>query len=147
MEILSNFPERLRELMFDRGEIKSEALGEKIGVHGTNVRAWLNGTALISLENAVKLADFFCCSLDYLAGRSEKDDPVTPRPLPPFYDSLRRVMCERAITRYQVVHCAEIHDVYFTRWKRGAKPDLITVIKLADCLGVSIDYLIGRTEY
>ena len=39
MEYLSNFPERLRELMFDRGEMKSEELGAAIGVHGTNVRA------------------------------------------------------------------------------------------------------------
>ncbi len=147
MENLSNFPERLRELMFDRGDMKSEALGKAIGVHGTNVRAWLNGTSLISLEHAIQLADFFSCNLDYLAGRGERDETVVPRPLPPFYDSLRGVMAEKGVSRYQIVRDTEIHDVYFTRWKKGAKPDLITAVILADYLQVSLDRLIGRTDY
>ncbi len=66
---------------------------------------------------------------------------------PPFYDTLRKVMRERSVSRYYIVYNTDIHDVYFTRWKKGAKPALITVIKLADCLGVSVDYLIGRTDF
>ena len=147
MENLSIFPERLKELMFDRGEMRSEALGAAIGVHGTNVRAWLNGTSLITLENAVKLADLFSCSLDYLVGRKEQDEKVVPRELPPFYEHLRKVMEEKKVTRYQIVHNTEIYDVYFTKWKKGAKPDLVTVIVLADYLEVSLDWLVGRTDY
>ncbi len=147
MEYLSNFPERLRELMFDRGEMKSEELGAAIGVHGTNVRAWLNGTSLITLENAIKLANFFLCSLDYLSGRKEQDEEVLPRPLPPFYENLRKVMAEKQVTRYRIVRDTDIRDLYFTKWRKGAKPDLITVIKLADRLEVSLDYLVGRTDY
>ena len=147
MENLPNFPERLKELMFDHGEMRSEALGAAIGVHGTNIRAWMNGTSLITLENAVKLADFFSCSLDYLVGRKEHDEHVAPRQLPPFYEHLREVMKDKQITRYQIVHNTNIYDVYFTKWKKGAKPDLITVITLADYLQVSLDRLVGRTDY
>lgn len=147
MNILSNFSDRLKELMFDHENIKSEALGAAIGVHGTNVRAWINGKSLISLENAVKLANFFECRLDYLAGISERDERVVACRLPPFYQNLRKVMEEKNVTRYSLAKKPEMKDVYFTKWAHGAKPDLITVIKLADYLGVSLDYLVGRTEY
>lgn len=147
MSILSNFPDRLKELMFDHGDIKSEALGRAIGVHGTNVRAWINGKASITLSNAIKLADFFECSLDYLAGRSETDERVLPRELPSFYENLRKVMEEKNITRYRLAREPEMKDVYFTKWAHGAKPDLITAIKLADYLNVTLDYLVGRTDY
>lgn len=144
---LSNFPERLKELMFDHDNIKSELLGAAIGIHGTNVRAWMSGKSLISLENAIKLADFFECRLDYLAGISENDEKVILRALPDFYKNLRSVMEEKGITRYSLAKKPEIKDVYFTKWSHGAKPDLITVIKLAEYLEVSLDYLVGRADY
>ena len=147
MDILSNFPERLKELMFDHDEIKSEALGAAIGIHGTSVRAWMRGKSMITLPNAIILADFFECSLDYLAGERENDEKIPPRPLPPFYDNLRKIMAEKGITRYALVKDTEIKDVYFTKWAHGALPDLITVIKLAKYLDVSLDYLVGRTDY
>ena len=147
MNNLSNFPERLKELMFDHEEIKSEALGAAIGVHGTNVRAWMKGKSLISLENAIKLADFFQCRLDYLAGISENAENITPHALPEFYTNLRNVMEQKGVTRYSLAKKPEIKDVYFTKWAHGAKPDLITVIILADYLEVSLDYLVGRVDY
>ncbi|MDE6676897.1 MAG: helix-turn-helix domain-containing protein, partial [Clostridia bacterium] len=82
---LSIFSERLKELMFDRNDMKSEALAKEIGTAGSTVRTWLNATNEISLENAIKVADFFHCSLDFLAGRTETDQTIIPRPLAPFY--------------------------------------------------------------
>ena len=146
MESLSMFPERLKELMTFR-EAKAEEVSVAIGVHITNVRAWMRGASLITLQNAIKLADFFGCSLNYLSGMSDVYEQVPPRNLPPFYGRLRTIMAERGITRYQISRETTIKDVYFTRWAKGAQPDLITVILLAKKLDVSLDYLIGRTDY
>lgn len=33
---------------------------------------------------------------------------------------------------------------YFTNWKEGKSPNLLTLIVLADYFDVTIDYLVGR---
>ncbi len=144
---MSNLSERLNELMDEPNELKSEKLGKIIGVTGSSIRMWKRGEMEISLENAVKLADYFQCNLDYLAGRNVRYEQVAPRPLPPFYERLRAVMKENEITRYWIAHNTDIKDVYFTHWKQGATPYLANVIKLATYLNVSLDYLVGRTDY
>ena len=146
MEIMSKFSERLKELMFDCGQIKSEALAKKLKVSGPTVRSWMNNKRDITLVNAVNVADFFECSLDYLAGLSEVDHKVTARPLPPFYDNLRKVMAEQGVTRYQIAKNV-VADVFFTKWAHGGMPMLYTACKLAQYLNVSLDYLVGRTDY
>ncbi len=146
MEIMSKFSERLKELMFDCGQIKSEALAKQLKVSGPTVRSWMNEKRDITLANAVKVADFFECSLDYLAGLSEVDHKVTAHPLPPFYENLRKVMAEQGVTRYQIAKNV-VADVFFTKWARGGMPMLYTVCKLAQYLNVSLDYLVGRTDY
>ncbi len=147
MSNLALFPERLRELMFDNGQMTSYELADKLGTHSTTVSGWARGASMINLVNAVKIADFFECSLDYLAGISEVDRYVPARPLEPFYTRLRSVMKSCGVTRYRIAKDTEFKDPYFTKWSRGSVPDLITVIKLAQYLNVSVDYLIGRTDY
>ena len=147
MSNLAVFPERLKELMFDNDQMTTRELAEKLGVHSTAVSGWARGASLINLANAVKIADFFECSLDYLAGISEVDRNVPARPLEPFYTRLRAVMKSCNVTRYRIAKETEYKDAYFTKWSRGAVPDLITVIKLAQYLNVSLDYLVGRTDY
>ena len=144
---LSKLSERLKELMFDHGNMKSEALAAEIGVMGTSVRNWINGTYEITLANAIKLADYFQCSLDYLTGLRENYETVFPRDLPPFYLRLREVMRELGITRYKIAHSKNFSDSYFTNWASGEQPKLATVCALADYLNVSLDYLVGRTDY
>ena len=146
MEILSKLPERLRELMEER-ELRSEALARETGIAGSSVRSWLRGASVPSFESAVKLADFFGCPLDFLAGRSEDCGNVAPVALPPFYPRLRAVMAELGVTRFRIAKETQIKDAFFTNWAHGEKPLFVTLCVLADYLNVSLDYLIGRTKY
>lgn len=145
MEIMSKLSDRLKELMFDRG-LKSEALAKELGVAGSSVRGWMNATREIGLENAVKVADYFRCSLDYLSGMSDVDCLVPPRELPPFYTALRRAMKSVGVSRYNVAKNL-LADSYFTGWANGKQPELRTVCLLADYLHVSVDFLIGRSDF
>lgn len=146
MEVLSKFPQRLKDLMSEH-EISPEALAQEVGVYGSSVRDWMNGTSLISLSHAEKLADFFCCSLDYLAGLTDVYEDVPPKALPPFYDRLRKVMKQQGVTRYRVGKETGLKDIYFSKWAKGAMPELVTILPLAKILGVSLDYLVGRRDY
>lgn len=146
MENLSVFSERLKELMAER-ELRSETLSKEAHIAGSSIRSWLRGSSVPTFESAVKLADYFGCSLDYLAGMSERFEAVTPRPLPPFYPRLRRIMKEQGVTRFAVTEKTRISDAFFTNWSRGQQPLLTTLCTLVSFLGVTLDYLVGRTDY
>lgn len=146
MDILSKFPERLKELMEERG-LRSEGLAREAHIAGSSVRSWLRGESVPSFPNAIRLADYFHCSLDYLVGAREMADEVSPRPLPPFYPRLRALMQEAGVTRFRMTKETPIQDAFFTNWSKGQQPLLITLCTLAEYLHLSLDYLVGRTDY
>ena len=65
MDILSNFSERLAELMFFHDEMSSEELAKRTGIAGSSIRAWLRKETVPSYDKLIAVADFFCCSLDF----------------------------------------------------------------------------------
>lgn len=140
---MSNFGERLTELMFYR-KISPEELAKSINVNQSTIRDWKRSKYLVFLDNLVKLANFFGCSIDFLIGRSDTLIDFTPQERPPFFQRLREVMAELGVTRYKLVKKTGIQDTAFSQWKKGANPHVLTLIKLANYLDVTIDYLIGR---
>lgn len=143
MFILSDFSETLSELM-DEKNLTSEGLGKAIGVDGSAVRYWKEGKNKLYLSNALKLADFFECSLELLLGRTDKRMDFTPSPCPPFHERLMHVMQKESKSRYRIVKDTAFSNGHFTKWKKGADPLIETLIPLADYLKCSLDYLVGR---
>jgi transcriptional regulator with XRE-family HTH domain len=142
---MSNFKERLNDLMVE-AQIKSDQLGKAIGVSGQTIRAWCDDSQSILLSNIIKLADYFHCSIDYLVGISDSTAEYAAKQYPPFYDRLRKVMEEKGKTRYRMTKESKIKDSYFTTWKSGSDPHILSVIEVAKYLDVTIDYLIGREK-
>lgn len=64
MELITIFSDRLKELMFQHDEIKSEALGKAINVSGQAVRKWTNGESLPNLNQLLKIVEYFNCSIE-----------------------------------------------------------------------------------
>ena len=62
-----------------------------------------------------------------------------------FYETIKEI-CNRKknITLTEMVKALELSTSMPTNWKRGIIPNGETLIKLADYLDVSIDYLLGR---
>ena len=144
MENKNLFHDRLAELMIEKG-VNTVSLASALNVSDETVRRWKNGQRDILLSQLIKIADFQC-SLDFLAGRSDVLLDYQLRETPPFYDSLRAVMKEKGVTRYRLVKDLPIYDGYFTNWKKGKSPNILTLILLADYLDVSIDYMVGREK-
>ena len=52
------------------------------------------------------------------------------------------------LTQRQVADCLKIAQPSYIRYENGtSEPSLETLVKLADLFDVTIDYLLGRTEY
>lgn len=145
MDILSEFSERLSEAMLLKG-IKSERLGKDIGTDGSTIRRWIRKDSKINLPNLIKLANYFGCTMDFLAGRSETEMKFTPQTPPPFPEALYKVMAERGYTRYSLHKNTKFKDAYLYKWDRGSQPDLFSLVELADIFDVTIDYLAGREK-
>lgn len=60
---------------------------------------------------------------------------------------LKRLRKERAWTQQKLAEKAGISYVIITKIEQGVskEPTILTMIKLADALGVSLDELVGRT--
>ena len=143
MQKEAGFADRLAELMAEHA-LTTVSLGAALGVSDETVRRWRKGERSILLPQLVRLADYFHCSLDFLAGRTETYLDYRPQAMPPFFDQLRAVMAEKGATRYALVKALPIYDSYFTNWKHGKSPNLLTLILLADYLDVTVDRLVGR---
>lgn len=143
MDNLSDFSETLSELMDER-KLTTEALGAAIGISGASVRYWKERKQKLNLSNALKLADFFECSLEFLMGRTDVRLGYTQQSRPAFYDSLMRVMKEQGKSRYRIMKDTSFSSGCFSQWKSGSDPLMETVINLADYLNCTLDYLVGR---
>ena len=143
MQILSNFSERLEELIFESG-ITQNQLALALKISRGNLCEWITGKHSVTLSNALKLANFFNCSLEFLAGRVETKLSYTPRPCPSFYERLLQVMREQGKSRYRIVRDTKFSDGNFYSWKKGGDPFLQSVIELAVYFGLTLDAFIGR---
>ena len=57
------------------------SLAKKIGVPKSIVYEWRSGEREPSMENLIRLADFFGVSLEYLTGRTDEDTEATEKEL------------------------------------------------------------------
>jgi len=65
-----------------------------------------------------------------------------------FYMRLKEIRKEKRLTQEELAEKADISRVMVSRYETGTViPTVDVLINIADALDVSIDYLLGRTEY
>ena len=129
MKTTIDISERLTELMNEK-VINNKELAEILGVSPHTVGIWKKGRNNMRLPQFIAIADYFNCSLDFLAGRSET--------------VIDFILKRNNITKYRVNADTKIKSSHFVDWKNGAEPQIHSLIELADYLDISLDYLLGR---
>ena len=63
-------------------------------------------------------------------------------------DIILRIMDERNITSYRMAKETGISESLFGAWRKKPTSNIYSgnLVKIADYLGCSVDYLLGRTE-
>lgn len=79
MEINKIFSERFSELVFESG-ITPKELAAVLAIDLTDIYAYLKGKNLPRLTVAIKIADYFCCSMDFLFGRKDEFEKIHCNP-------------------------------------------------------------------
>lgn len=103
-----------------------------------------------SIDTAVRIANYFDCSLNYLMGCDEDKHQTkvtcTGYDLSHFLDRYNKVLVANKISHWQLCKRIGVSESNLRGWRKGAVPKLDTLCKIANYLNCSIDYLLGRAK-
>jgi transcriptional regulator with XRE-family HTH domain len=141
---LSIFAERLNELMFDK-KIAPEALSKVLGVDLSLIYKYLRKEFTPSTPNAIRIANYFNCSLDYLVGLSEDISLSFNVECNPFAICFQELLKKHNCTRYRLKKNTVLAKQSVDDWYNGVRvPTIDNLIVLAEYFNCSIDCIIGR---
>lgn len=141
---MSEFVERLEELMFNRG-LNKKMLAQQARINATCISHYLLGKRIPTVESLVKLADFFSRSTDFLLGREEENPNLTFRQCPSFCERIAYLKEQYGGSAQSFYRGLGISKTCYYGWLNGKRnPTLDNVIYLADRLKLRVDYILGR---
>lgn len=132
--------------MFD-AHYNGLTLSQKLGCGYNTIYRYLQRQRTPTIEMIVMLSDFFNCTTDYLLGREDSSLIDKFNKCPPFQERFAELLEEMEITQYKLEKKTNISHSTMGYWKNGKKkPTIDNVIKIADALGCSVDFVLGRTD-
>ena len=141
---MSEFVERLEELMFEHG-LNKKMLAQKAHIHAPRISHYLLEKRFPTLESLVKLADFFQCSTDFLLGREEGNCNITFKQCPPFSERIAFLKKTSGGSAKSFYCGLGISKTCYYGWLNGErKPTVDNVVEIANKLNVRVDYILGR---
>jgi len=144
MDILSLFSERLNDLIFEK-KITSEVFAKEIGIDVSNIYRYLRKESVPVLSNAIKIADYFNCSLDFLFGVTEENYSSTYKSAQPFDVCFKAILEKNNRSRYRVHKDTGISDQRLDDWYHGIRvPTIENIIALAGYFNCTMDSLMKR---
>ena len=141
------FIEVFKDLLIERG-IGIQELSRKTMIDDSVLYDHLHGS-LPKINYAVKIANFFDCSLNYLMGLDElpKETEFTQNyDIKCFSDRYDSLLEENRVTHHKLTKVCGLNYSSHYAWQHGAEPSMNSLIIIASYFGTSIDYLIGRND-
>jgi transcriptional regulator with XRE-family HTH domain len=144
MADISKFHETLNEIMIEKS-VSAQTLAAAINVAPMTVYRYLAGSRTPNIDNLIKLADNFSCTIDYLVGRAETNFFHSFKKRPTFAESFSAVLEKYKTSEYKLSKISGISRGGTFSWLSGkSEPTLDSLIRLADFFDCTIDFLIGR---
>ena len=140
---MNEFQERLEELLLS-ANISRLKLSKILNISPTTINGYFNNGYYPQINFAIRLADYFNCSLDFLFGLSDNKSNTNSNPAP-FFDNFEYLLCLNKIPIAKALRELKMSEYNYYRWKNGRFPKTVNLIEIAKYFSVSIDYLIGRT--
>lgn len=141
---MSVFIERLSEYMQERN-LTQKVLESKYGIPSSTISALLLGKNMPGYNTLTKLLTIFNCSADFLLGVDEFPTEETLYPVIAFSERFKAILSEKKISQERVKKELSISASVIYKWVSGqSSPCATSLIRLAEYLDCSVDYLIGR---
>lgn len=144
MDILSNFGENLSELIFDN-KITPEDLSKAVNIDRSVIYRYLRKKCLPSLTNAIIIADYFQCSVDYLFGLTANNSKTYGKTKATFSQMFQILLNSKNLTRYAFCQQNNFAEQSVDDWFHGKRlPNVQNAILIAKFFDCTLDYLLGR---
>lgn len=126
--------EIVEELRCKEG-ISQGKLEKKIGLSNGQISKWKKNNP--SAESLSKIANYFNVSIEYLLGSDAYESTI-------LYERYCHIRDEKGLKDADVARLSCVTKSTFSDWKKGLyQPKREKLSKIADALGVSIEYLMG----
>lgn len=141
MKILA---ENLKDLIIEKG-VSLREIERNCGVSSSNLSRYLKETTP-KVSVAIKLCNYFECSLDYLLSLSDDKKILGLKDYNQelFLQRYNEFLKLNNISHYKLAQELGLSESIIRHWRNGEIPKLDTLYLIATRLGSSIDYLIGR---
>lgn len=136
----SKMAKQLKEVRKSRG-LTQEQVAEALRVSVGTISGYERGYRRPDPDMIVQLADLYDVSTDYILGRHT----ITQTNV--FGQKIREMRISKELTPDALSKSLDISSDILTSYEAGTRtPDLYIAEKLATYFGVSVDYLLGRTN-
>ena len=144
--MVSKFAERLTELM-DEADLNALELTTIIGCGNSAINRYRKGE-LPSLNTLIRIADYFQCTTDFLLGLTEESTSQRFLPVPPFSERLPFLLKHFGVSAYRLQKMTGIGETTMRDWKKNISlPSIDSIIRIAEKLECSVEFVIGRTNW
>lgn len=142
---LSKFAERFEELVFYSGKSVKQ-LSLELGIDRSSLSHYLHCHAVPTINNLVKIADYFKCTTDFLLGI--KDNNIdTFKQCPPFCEQIPLLVNKSKLNERNFIIETGVPESCFYDWKNGKRvPTIDNILKIAKYLDCSVDFVLGREK-
>ncbi len=132
----------LKDLIIEKG-LSLRAIAKESGVSCNQYSIYLK-QSIPSINVAMKICNYFECSLDYLCGLTlDKIKPnYTYFDVNKFIQNYEKLLLKNHISHYKFAKEMDISESCLRHWKYGQSPTLNIVCKIAIGLSTTIDNLI-----
>ncbi len=140
------FSDVLKDLIVQKN-LSLRKIAEGSGVSASQLSKYLKGFNP-TIQVAVRIANYFDCTLDYLCGLTDKECKNINKTydLTKFVLRYKQVLKENGTTNWKFCKKFGMNESLIRHWEKGEIPSFYNLIFIAENLGVSIDYLIGRSD-
>lgn len=145
---MKDFSERLFQLMIEEN-LSTAQLAKNVDMSAGRISDFINRTNKPSLKNLIKLANYFCCNIDFIYGRTdrrEENKHIFNFSSEKFLTRYKNLLQKKSISNRKLCENLNMNKSCLFHWQSGQVPSISLLIKLADYFGVSIDYLVGRED-
>mgnify|MGYP004724073905 CR=1 FL=1 len=142
---MNKFQERLQDLLIEN-KLSRLQLSKNIGISFETLNGYFNKNFYPELSVAIKIANYFDCSLQYLMGLTDNYQTIDKNNLP-FIDIVTKLQNENNLSIKKLMKSLNISEANYYRWKNNFnKPAMYSLISIAKFFNVSIDYLVGHCK-
>ena len=148
MAISKEFQIRFKELVDELGLKNKTEIVKRIGITYATFSKAFNYGIFPTVPILIRVADFFDVSVDYLIGNAENEKFIKSEHPKKFKERLEELKTSKEIaTTYELAQRVHIHRNNIAQWmKHDYIPSIDDLILIADFFGVSLDYLLGRSD-